>query len=305
MDEAIKEAIPWQRRAELGFFKAFWETIKGVLFKPVDFFEELEIKDSYLEPLLFYLTVTLASVALAVLIGALFTGSKAAAVITLLIGFIFIALAVSAGIYIWAAILHLSVLLLAGKDRSGFKATFHVLAYASAASVFFIIPFIGQFISSIWTSILTIIGLRKVHSITTARAIFIYLGPAIFGFLIGLVAAATIPGVLRARLTVNQDKAKASVVAIAKAIDSYAAAKGEYPEDELALKYASPPYLADTYDKKDISGYSYSVQISHGGYKIIANPLKCRLSGNKIFTLESGKDLSEQDCSEGKNKDLH
>jgi len=50
--------IPWQDRQGLGIFKAAVDTIKYVLLKPGEFFDNLEIKYSLKEPYLFCVIVS-------------------------------------------------------------------------------------------------------------------------------------------------------------------------------------------------------------------------------------------------------
>jgi hypothetical protein len=78
------------------------------------------------------------------------------------------------GLFIGSAWTHLWVYLLGG--REGFTQTFKAVAYGATPSYAFgWIPFVGGIVGSIWAIVLTIIGIRELHGITTGRAVGAYL----------------------------------------------------------------------------------------------------------------------------------
>lgn len=116
-------------------------------------------------------------------------------------------------------------------------------------------------------------------------------------FFIALLAAIAIPNLLRARMNANEAVAAATVKNISTAIESYRTANnGQYPPGEYKLKQANPPYLTDTYNNMTIQGYVYSLNLSPSGYNIIAKPVNCEVTGNKIFTAETEGKFSERNC---------
>lgn len=293
MDIVGKQPIPWENRKELGIINAFLQTAKQVLFKPEEFFSNLEIKDSYLSPFYFWFITFFCQSIVQVLYKILFENKRGVSENSHVPMAILVLSPLL--IFIGAGILHLGVLICRGKG--GFKGTFNVLAYASVAGLFSIIPFIGALISGIWCIILIIIGFKKVHNFSTSRAILAYLGVPILIAFTTLLAAIAIPNLLRARLAANESIAKATVEVISTAIEQYAAANnGQYPLDELVLKYAKPPYLDKVYNGKTIQGYVYSSSFNSGGYMISAIPFKCGDTGTKNFTIETKGGVVEASC---------
>lgn len=112
-----------------------------------------------------------------------------------------------------------------------------------------------------------------------------------------LLAAIAIPNLLRARLMANQSAAKAKVITISTAIETYASAnQGRYPLDEYELLHADPPYLSGRYHNKDVQGYNYTLDLNAEGYVITAMPTSCGVTGNKIFRAKNSEGISEEDC---------
>ena len=52
------ESLPWERRAELGFFNAFLETIKLFVTNPAEAWRRTKEKGDYAEPLIFAILVS-------------------------------------------------------------------------------------------------------------------------------------------------------------------------------------------------------------------------------------------------------
>jgi len=49
--------LPWERRRELGFWRALWETIKGVLLDPFHAFSSMRTDGSQMDAIFFYVLV--------------------------------------------------------------------------------------------------------------------------------------------------------------------------------------------------------------------------------------------------------
>ena len=67
--------------------------------------------------------------------------------------------------------------MLVGGNRLGFEATFRVVAYAMAASLLLIVPVCGSLLFPIWSLVVMVIGLHKIHDIEPWRAIIAVLLP--------------------------------------------------------------------------------------------------------------------------------
>ncbi|MFA6357936.1 MAG: YIP1 family protein [Candidatus Omnitrophota bacterium] len=288
---AQKSTIPWQERRSLGFFRASWETIKYVLLRPGEFFDNLEIKNSIKEPYLFYLLVTLVTSIISLVVeifikqGLNFSGFVPASTIILLF--------VLVGIFVGSALLHLAVMLLGGKG--GFKGTFNVLAYNASSGIFSVIPFVGVIIGGIWGIVVGVKGFKRVHNFSTTRAVIAYLGLFFIVAIIGLLAAIAVPNLLRARLAANEAQTRATVKMISTAIETYVVANnGQFPLSEADLKKEN--YLSENYGGSTKSGYDYSVSFKQDSYKIIAAPRACGTTGVKVFMTQTGEALTEKNC---------
>jgi len=88
------------------------------------------------------------------------------------------------------AIIHLFVYLLKGKGE--FLETFQVLSYATAPTVFSFLPVVNT-LASMYTIVLQIIGIHKVHKLSIGRSIAAILLPAaIILFIIMLISGIVI-----------------------------------------------------------------------------------------------------------------
>lgn len=203
------QPIPWEQRKELGFFKALWQTIKWVLFKPGDFFDNLEPKSIW-DPFCFlFVIAAFAGVVFGLLmlffaiqpgfysVGTTIPGYTPPPVwarIMLSFGMIiFYPVVTSISMLIGAAIMHLFVALFKGKG--GYKGTFNVLAYSISSWLAIIIPFLGGLIGGIWYIILVIMGYKRIHEFSTEKAILAYFTPVVAFFVLMLVFFITIFGI--------------------------------------------------------------------------------------------------------------
>jgi len=108
--------------------------------------------------------------------------------IPIMVGFMVVAGIV--GIFIGGAWTHLWLYLLGG--REGYTQTVKALAYGATPSyVIGWVPFVG-FAGAIWAIVVTIIGLRELHGITTGRAVGAYLLAAFIPLVIILIISAAI-----------------------------------------------------------------------------------------------------------------
>ena len=116
-------------------------------------------------------------------------------------------------------------------------------------------------------------------------------------FFMAMISAIAIPNLLQARLNANQSAAEATVRTISTAAETYHGVDGKYPLSEANLTEASPAYLTQSYNHKEIFGYIISEEFQESGYKIVAAPKACGTSGRKLFTMETGRVFNSQDCS--------
>lgn len=290
--EIQRQIIPWLKRKEIGFFRALWETIKQILFKPSEFFSNLEII-SYSESLLFYFIVSTIAYEVSLMWNLLWSKKPEAIQVPMFFYILIIPIFVVIVLYTGSGIIHLFALLFRGKG--GFKGTFNVLAYTSATNIFYIIPFIGGVIGGIWAIIVGVIGFKIIHKFGTVRAVFVYLGTPLLALII-LLTMIAIPNLSISRLQANEATTEATLKTISTAIETYRAANGRLPFNEYELRYSEPPYLNRCYHNETISGYKYSLNFTETGYEIIATPSICGTTGRKNFKIVTGGFLSKEDC---------
>ncbi|MFA4889551.1 MAG: hypothetical protein WC628_08290 [Candidatus Omnitrophota bacterium] len=120
----------------------------------------------------------------------------------------------------------------------------------------------------------------------------------LFGILIlALLAAIAIPNLLRARLNANESQAAENLRVVSTAIETYRAANnGAYPLSEDNLVTSDKPYLSKIFNNETVYGYIYSEELRSDGYRIVAAPVNCGVTGSKIFTMDSGGALSTKEC---------
>jgi hypothetical protein len=201
-------STPWEDMAILGFFRAFFRTMKEVLFSPTVFFRRMAVDKGISNPL-FYGVITsflatiialLGQYAVAGFIGSFIGGEDMKGmegvnlfqVTFILIYAFFFPILAAIVLFIGSGILHLC-LLIVGAGKRGFETTFRVVAYTCSTQVFSLVPFIGPFIYFFYTLVVYVIGLRESHRTTTGRALIAVLLPMVIVlFFIGLIVFAVI-----------------------------------------------------------------------------------------------------------------
>ena len=195
---------PWEDMSNLGFFIAFFRTIKEVLFSPSLFFRKMPVDMGILNPLFFGVIIGFVGglftlwwqYAFSGLIGAInlfFTSS-------ILFYAFFLPFLIALGLFVASGIFHI-LLMLVGGNKRGFEATFRVVAYSNSTQVFSVLPVLGGLIAIIYNLILWTIGFRESHQISTAKAAFVVFLPliivtvlilmAIFMFLLPFISSQT------------------------------------------------------------------------------------------------------------------
>jgi hypothetical protein len=113
---------------------------------------------------------------------------------TLLI--ILVPLTIIFSLFLGSIVTHVCLMIVGG-NKKGFQTTFRAIAYAFSGNLFAIIPFIGSTIGGIYFLILTIIGLRESHTISTGRAALAVFLPLIVGVGLVVLAMTLAPVLLR------------------------------------------------------------------------------------------------------------
>jgi hypothetical protein len=181
--------LPWEHRQQLGFFKAFVDTVSVLLTKPTEAFTIMNTEGGLTSPLLFALiggsAGTIASILFQVGLQSLIgfgSGHGLADMFgigLLLVFLVLTPLFIALGMFIGSGILHLCLMLLGGANRP-FETTFHVFCYScGAAYLFSIIPFCGGYITPIYSIVLQSIGCSRAHQIGIGKAVLAVLLPMI------------------------------------------------------------------------------------------------------------------------------
>jgi hypothetical protein len=74
-------------------------------------------------------------------------------------------------------------------STAGFEGTLRAVSYASVGSLAQIVPFVGGMISTVWTIVLSIIGIVALHKATQGKAAAAVLLPIALCCVCGIVAA--------------------------------------------------------------------------------------------------------------------
>jgi len=194
-----EEAPPWE--CGEGFISAFLKTTLGALFSPTNFFKSVSAGEGYLSPLI-YGTISGVIGFGGTILWQWLAFSRIVPIQRFssfhLYGFPLFTLTVAMpflvafSILIGSGVTHLCLMIVGGNKR-GFESTFRAICYSFSGDIFGIIPFIGSTIGGIYALILTIIGVREGHGISTGRAILGVLLPLIVVAGFGILAAILIP----------------------------------------------------------------------------------------------------------------
>jgi hypothetical protein len=193
---------PWEDRENVGIIKGLFKTLKEALFTPSEFFKKMAVTGGLTDPLLYALIIGMAGLMSFYFWDIMLHNSmqnfmtaemramsergmlrdQGLSLVSFLTPFSLIV-----SLFLSTGILHLLLLLVRG-GRAGFEATFRVVAYGVSPFAFLLIPFCGMPVTTIWVTVLAIIGLKEAHGITGGKAAFAVLFP--FFFCCGLMIAA-------------------------------------------------------------------------------------------------------------------
>ena len=181
--------LPWEHRKELGFFKAYFDTVSVLLMKPTEAFTMMNREGGLTDPLFFALIGMSAGMIASLLFQLGFqsipgVGGQNGLVelfgMGTAIGFLaLVPLFMVLGIFLGSGFLHLSLMLLGGAKRP-FETTFRVFCFScGAAYLFSIIPFCGGYVTPIYCIVLESLGLARAHEISTGKAVLAVFLPVI------------------------------------------------------------------------------------------------------------------------------
>lgn len=174
---------------------AMIETIRECIFCPIQFFSKIRSGESKWRPILFSLAVggvgAVASYSWSQLLPDPFQSLKGSTFSESLTADSLSSSLMSTPVLLLISILFLSmyfqlVLKVFKKSKAPFLMMFRVVCYAETASIFMILPAVGDLISVIFALYLTLTGIKAVHSISRTRATVMFLIAPIVLFFIFL-----------------------------------------------------------------------------------------------------------------------
>ena len=189
---------PWESGE--GIIWAFLRTTRDALFSPTEFFKKVAKGEGYWSPLIYGVICGIIGFGVAILLQWLVFSryiplpmfpfipySLILLLITITLPFM-----MAFSILVGSSVTHLCLMIVGG-NKKGYPSTFRVISYSWSGNLFAIIPIIGSTIGSIYTLVLTIIGVREGHGISTGKAALAVLLPAIVAIGFILLAVVLIP----------------------------------------------------------------------------------------------------------------
>jgi hypothetical protein len=184
--------LPWERRAEIGLVKAWFDTVSMLITKPSEAFTMMRPEGGLVDPLLFGLiggcAGSIVSIIFQVLLRSIpgfasgndpFNMFGLGAWALIIIYAVLTPVLIAFGLFLGSGILHLCLMMVGGANRS-FETTFRVACFASGATnLFLMIPMCGWLIAWVYNIVLECIGLTRAHQTTTGKALLAIFLPLI------------------------------------------------------------------------------------------------------------------------------
>lgn len=196
-----EQGTPWERRAEIGFWRGWWETVVQALFDPRRLFRSARLDRGAAQAGFALLTAGVpwfigqtldrflvqpwkeqwmerlnASGPLAPWLQRIAAAGNDNSPRAVLVVAVIAPLVVLVALYANAAVSHAAALLL-GQAKRGFAATFAACAYASAPLLLTAVPGCGAVVGLVWAAVLTAVGLKETHRIAAGGAAAVALAP--------------------------------------------------------------------------------------------------------------------------------
>jgi hypothetical protein len=162
--------------------QSFIGTVRDIVTAPIGFFRSVGPRGEFLNPLAFAAICGLISGILAGIINFVFTlaaGNEGfgEALVALIGGIVLAPIGTLIGVFIGAGITHLLVMLFVRPSNAGFEGTLRVVSYAAVTQLISWIPILGGIVALVWGVVLSIFGIREMHSTTTGKAALVVLIP--------------------------------------------------------------------------------------------------------------------------------
>ena len=185
-----RSGLPWEHRESRGFLNSFADTLAMVLTKPANAFTVMRTEGGFGGPLLFAVIGGAIGAVIAFVLALLassfgLVGNRHGTMGAMFgmtlswVGFLFRLIMVALAPFIWAALVHVSLMLLGGAKKT-YETTFRVIAFSQGATApLQLVPCCGGLIAVIWNLVASCIGISRAHEIDTGRAIMAVVLPLI------------------------------------------------------------------------------------------------------------------------------
>ncbi len=181
--------LPWEMRPQVGFADALVDTVRLFATSPREAWSRTREKGDYGQPLFFAICVGWVGAAFNIVWSMMFgqvwlrfvppdvrdmvTGFAARTVGWTVVQIFVAPLGVLIGLFVGAAILHVCLAIVGGLSGSGagFEGTVRVVGYSWVAQLAHIVPIFGGLIAMVWTLVLWVLGIERLHRTTQGRAV--------------------------------------------------------------------------------------------------------------------------------------
>jgi type II secretory pathway pseudopilin PulG len=115
--------------------------------------------------------------------------------------------------------------------------------------------------------------------------------------IIGVIVAIAVPSFLRSSGEAQMASAKAALRTISNAYEYYYVENNEYPASISVLTEAETPYLEEESIDFARKNYTFDCKTQDSyDYVCTATPVKCGVTGAKVFKIDTTSEISEEDC---------
>ncbi len=183
------------------FLDGFVETVKLMVTAPRDAYRMMEAGGDIVRPLIYAVLLGWIGIIAGQVYNLLFQGAMLRALASRIHGIplggsaitsvailVLAPIIIIVGLFIWAGLVHLSLILVGGATR-GFVATFKALAYAQTSSLAQLVPMCGGIIGLIWALVLQVFGIAAAHDTSEGKAVVAVLLPIVVCCLCGVIAS--------------------------------------------------------------------------------------------------------------------
>lgn len=189
---AVSGGLPWETQA-LGP-QPFLDTALLFIKDPAQAWRLTRETGDYVRPLLFGVIVGWVGLVFRALWGTIFgagltnmlpaqyagltrMGGGGSLIVQVILGPLFVA----CGLFIAAAIIHVSFMVVGAltSSKSQFEGTFRLLCYASVANAANVVPLLGGLVAGVWAAYLVVVGAQQLHKTTQGKALIGILLPTI------------------------------------------------------------------------------------------------------------------------------